>query len=677
MSVNGFLTIFFSLNVCLLNGLIAQETFYYKYDNQPQSDEIEMGQFSNGDLLIAGKGYHFRSQENPYFLSRISSNGKVKWSKGLQFQTSSHLPRLTVTNQDQIFLANTKAITKLTADGKIDWSHHYGFAESNRDTIFPMLEGSQNKIWIYGYFHSWFQQGKELLVKMDTSGKVLFAKQISKKRTSGQATLTPKGRLVLLRRVDANPPYLSILKVKNSGKVIWAKKVKSRLNYALNPLTDEDGNILITLTNRNQTRIRPLKLNANGQNFIWKQDSTLFISSFSGSATFTHQTLDARGNCWITGKKPIGDVKKRVYPLLTKLKRNGQYDSTKLIHQTNSDYKSVGISGPTITYSPNSPGLFIAGKYIDDKGKIALFCFKNAINKVRESRCLRGNYQMFDSSRSLTLRSDSLALNDYSGIRRDTVKSSTLSMAINPDTLCLQCKDFDVSIVGDSVICADKKAVLTTKKSYDSMYWSNGKRSPGIQVKNPGQYWVQAFKACGRGTDSQFVRKIPFPEFQYHIKPEEAKPEDTVFFSDSTKGIQQRTWYINGDSVSNKPGFQRIFKNVQNHQITLAVEDTVGCHFRQNDTVKIRFFSFYMPNAFSPNGDGVNEAFGPVGYGIKDYELTIFNRWGQRLFRGSSEEWKGEFRNKTIPAGQYIYQITVTDFKGDKHYRDGVFKVLK
>lgn len=70
-----------------------------------------------------------------------------------------------------------------------------------------------------------------------------------------------------------------------------------------------------------------------------------------------------------------------------------------------------------------------------------------------------------------------------------------------------------------------------------------------------------------------------------------------------------------------------------------------------------------MPNAFSPNGDGKNDVFGPVGYG-ENTALTvtafrIYNRWGE-MVHNSTENWDGKLDGKDQPAGTYIYYISVT-----------------
>jgi gliding motility-associated-like protein len=67
----------------------------------------------------------------------------------------------------------------------------------------------------------------------------------------------------------------------------------------------------------------------------------------------------------------------------------------------------------------------------------------------------------------------------------------------------------------------------------------------------------------------------------------------------------------------------------------------------------------WVPNSFSPNGDGLNDVFKPQAQKIRDYELTIYNRWGERVFQSAkvSEGWDGTFDSNQAPTGVYLYQM--------------------
>ena len=69
----------------------------------------------------------------------------------------------------------------------------------------------------------------------------------------------------------------------------------------------------------------------------------------------------------------------------------------------------------------------------------------------------------------------------------------------------------------------------------------------------------------------------------------------------------------------------------------------------------------FFPNAFSPNDDGNNDLFAPIGStdDISFYQFLIFNRWGQMVFetKNPSEGWDGIYSDKPCPMGVYIYKV--------------------
>ena len=76
----------------------------------------------------------------------------------------------------------------------------------------------------------------------------------------------------------------------------------------------------------------------------------------------------------------------------------------------------------------------------------------------------------------------------------------------------------------------------------------------------------------------------------------------------------------------------------------------------------------YIPNAFSPNGDGINDSFGIRGEGAFAYTMQIFNRWGEKIFESTNpnEQWDGTYNSEPVQQGEYVYQLTAfgREYKG-------------
>ena len=87
-----------------------------------------------------------------------------------------------------------------------------------------------------------------------------------------------------------------------------------------------------------------------------------------------------------------------------------------------------------------------------------------------------------------------------------------------------------------------------------------------------------------------------------------------------------------------------------------------------------------FPNVFTPNGDGVNDEFRPAYKSIRSYKLTIYNRWGRRIFTSNSpdEGWDGKAGNKDAAAGVYMYVCEAEGYdKGATFTRHGSVTLIR
>ena len=73
---------------------------------------------------------------------------------------------------------------------------------------------------------------------------------------------------------------------------------------------------------------------------------------------------------------------------------------------------------------------------------------------------------------------------------------------------------------------------------------------------------------------------------------------------------------------------------------------------------------FFIPNAFTPDGDGSNDVFGVVGPQTDDFLLQIFNRWGEMVYESKhvDQRWTGNHQmgEYSVPYGVYVYRLTAT-----------------
>jgi len=111
--------------------------------------------------------------------------------------------------------------------------------------------------------------------------------------------------------------------------------------------------------------------------------------------------------------------------------------------------------------------------------------------------------------------------------------------------------------------------------------------------------------------------------------------------------------------------------NLPKGNYKIVVTDKYGCATDVTTTVDEEFCcTVWVPNAFSPNNDGLNDKFQPViNRAIPSYEMSVFNRWGQRIYytKKDTDGWKGTNSDGSpVDAGTYHYQIRYTCEMGDK-----------
>lgn len=135
--------------------------------------------------------------------------------------------------------------------------------------------------------------------------------------------------------------------------------------------------------------------------------------------------------------------------------------------------------------------------------------------------------------------------------------------------------------------------------------------------------------------------------------------EPTVLVTDMSSDATQWMYWI-ADSVVNEPTFLFDLPDAGEYTITQVVSTSQLCMDTAFATVIVRDHLFYAPNAFTPDGDGLNDLFLPQVSGAKEYELSVFDRWGEIIFTTSdrTQGWNGEGATPDV----YVYLARIVTF---------------
>jgi len=172
-----------------------------------------------------------------------------------------------------------------------------------------------------------------------------------------------------------------------------------------------------------------------------------------------------------------------------------------------------------------------------------------------------------------------------------------------------------------------------------------------------------------------YIETFANPTAQFDFGPKPTSLNRTVQFKNTSLGASSILWNFDDGLVTEEEWFSHTFEDTYEdkpsiYQVTLFVENEDGCVDQVTVPITVEFEStFYVPNAFTPDGDGLNDLFGPVGeISVDNYQMFIYDRWGNQIFesRSLAEMWNGRVNNTSnkVPIGVYAYVIRYRDFEG-------------
>ena len=135
-----------------------------------------------------------------------------------------------------------------------------------------------------------------------------------------------------------------------------------------------------------------------------------------------------------------------------------------------------------------------------------------------------------------------------------------------------------------------------------------------------------------------------------------------------------------GTIIENQNEFTHIYNDTGKYVVQLSIENEFGCVDSTQKTVYINpVFSIYIPTAFTPDEDQLNDYFGPYlrGGGWNRFEIHIFDKWGEKIFEEENIMWDGKINEQYCPNGTYSYTIIAYDFLQKPHKRVGSFLLVR
>lgn len=242
---------------------------------------------------------------------------------------------------------------------------------------------------------------------------------------------------------------------------------------------------------------------------------------------------------------------------------------------------------------------------------------------------------------------------DYTVTLHTIVEESCLDTTI---TQIIHIVDSIGVSIPDTGICFGGTLLLTADITGNpNIVWSTGETTPTIEISDPGTYSITG--TLDNCTVTDFANIFDVPEINDILPPLDSVCEESKVPTLIQANPYHQYLWNTGDTTSS------ILADTAG-LYSVLVTDNNGC--KGDDTILVVKYCppfVIFPLAFSPNADGVNDGFGPLGLHILTITYTVYNRWGELLFTGNSltDRWNGKYKGDQQAVDVYVYTCSYTD----------------
>ena len=277
------------------------------------------------------------------------------------------------------------------------------------------------------------------------------------------------------------------------------------------------------------------------------------------------------------------------------------------------------------------------------------------------------------------------SISKISIVNPNPVVSFTANDTVGCEPLCVSFQDLSIIATGINIGLIwnlGDGSVINNSQTFDHCYTNDS-----VYLSNTFNVTITITSDSGcvsTLSKNNYITVYPNPVSNFSAQPEATTITDPVIsIKDLSIGANFWNWNF-GDLTSSilyNPS-PHAYSDTGSYKIRLITSTIYGCVDSAFQTIVIDpDFMFYIPNTFTPDNDGMNDNFSGKGLFIKNYEMTIFDRWGNQLYRTFDiyKPWDGKTNkgNEIAPTDVYIYSIKVTDFKMKKHKYNGIINLVR
>lgn len=221
-----------------------------------------------------------------------------------------------------------------------------------------------------------------------------------------------------------------------------------------------------------------------------------------------------------------------------------------------------------------------------------------------------------------------------------------------------------------------------TSKPY-SFLWKDGETDSVLfnRANTTQTYTVQVTDFCGEKTTNSILvdRSEPTADFTY-----EFVDAFNVLFENESSGAERYIWNFGDGDTSQTKHPMHEYQSDQIHTVILTAINDAGCTDSTLNELTPQL-QVFVPNAFSPNSDGINDVFKIQGVAINNsravskFNVQIFDRWGSLLFESSNPNFQWDGTNKQgqqCQQGVYVYKMMIEGFGRQRIEKQGTITIV-
>lgn len=248
----------------------------------------------------------------------------------------------------------------------------------------------------------------------------------------------------------------------------------------------------------------------------------------------------------------------------------------------------------------------------------------------------------------------------------------------------------EIRFESQAVVCAYDTVSFLNQSSGVVSGWSfgegsvSGDRNPVHVYSRPGSYTVSLKETNVEGCSAEMSREIAVRDFKIYLyasEPLVRKHAMVLLTTDASEAYEVLSWQPLG-LFGDHRAKQQYFSAQDSRTYQVKGRSLYGCTDSASVEVRVRPVIF-MPTAFSPNGDGINDLFHPVvsGEPVRVRYFQVFDRWGKQLWQTGSNDpadgWDGTYGGRAADVGVYYYLINIETATGETFEQKGDVNLLR